>query len=140
MPRTRSRIEPTERTRGERLQRLRQKVFATYGDACWLCGGGGADTIDHLIPLSDGGDDHMDNLRPAHGKKSNHCVGNYSRKRPSFTGEQPKIKKTLNDEADGITYGDGWVAKKRNGMKSTMYLSFSGLSLDDPFVQAFINS
>jgi hypothetical protein len=139
MPRSHSQIEPTERTRGERLQRLRQKVFATYGDACWLCGGGGADTIDHLIPLSEGGDDHIDNLRPAHGKKSSHCVGNFSRKRPSYPGEQLRIKKPQSDEPDGITYGDGWISRKRNGMTSTMYLDVTGLEINDPMVQAFIN-
>ena len=139
MPRSRTQFEPTERTRGDRLQKLRQKVFATYGDACWLCGGGGADTIDHLIPLSEGGDDHIDNLRPAHGKKSNHCVGNYSRKRPSYPGEQLRIKRPQSDEPDGITYGDGWIRKKRGGMSSTMYLDVTGLKIDDPMVQAFIN-
>ena len=139
MPRSRSQFEPTERTRGERLQKLRQKVFATYGDACWLCGGGEADTIDHLIPLSDGGDDHIDNLRPAHGKKSKHCVGNFSRKRPSYPGEQLRINKPQSDEPDGITYGDGWISRKRGTMTSTMYYSITGYELDDPFVQAFIN-
>jgi hypothetical protein len=83
-------IEPTQRTRGEKLQKLRQRVFSTYGDICWLCGGGEADTIDHVIPLSDGGDDDIDNLRPAHGRKSASCVGNYSRKRPAYTGEKPR--------------------------------------------------
>jgi hypothetical protein len=121
------------------LQKLRQKVFATYGDACWLCGGGEADTIDHLIPLSDGGDDHIDNLRPAHGKKSKHCVGNFSRKRPSYPGEQLRINKPQSDEPDGITYGDGWISRKRGTMTSTMYYSITGYELDDPFVQAFIN-
>lgn len=139
MPRSRSQFEPTERTRGERLQKLRQKVFATYGDACWLCGGGEADTIDHLIPLSEGGDDHIDNLRPAHGKKSKHCVGNYSRKRPFYPGEQLRIKQPQSDEPDGITIGDGWISKKRGTMTSTMYLDVTGLTIDDPMVQAFIN-
>ena len=140
MPRSRSQFEPTERTRGDRLQKLRQKVFALYGDACWLCGGGEADTIDHLIPLSDGGDDHIDNLRPAHGRKSSKCVGNYSRKRPAYQGEPPRIEKPQSNQPDGITYGDGWIAKKRGTMTSTMYYSITGYELDDPFVQAFINS
>lgn len=128
----------TQRTRGEKLQKLRQRVFATYGDICWLCGGGEADTIDHVIPLSDGGDDHIDNLRPAHGRKSASCVGNYSRKRPSFTGEIPKVKQSSNDEPDGITFGDGWIRKKRGGMTNTMYFGVTGMGIDDPFVQAFI--
>lgn len=133
-------VEPMQRTRGEKLQKLRQRVFATYGDTCWLCGGGEADTIDHVVPLSDGGDDHIENLRPAHGKKSSSCVGNYSRKRPAYTGEKPRNNKSVSDEPDGITYGDGWIRRKRGGMTSTMYLDVTGMSIDDPFVQAFISS
>lgn len=132
--------EATQRTRGEKLQKLRQRVFATYGDICWLCGGGEADTIDHVLPLSHGGDDDIDNLRPAHGKKSASCVGNYSRKRPAYTGEKPIQSKQISDLPDGITYGDGWIRKKRGSMTTTMYTDVVGLSIDDPFVQAFINS
>jgi hypothetical protein len=128
-----------KRTRGEKLQRLRKQVFATYGDVCWLCGGGEADTIDHLIPLSDGGSDELDNLRPAHGKKSSYCVGNYSRKRPAFVGERPKIVMRLSDQSDGITYGDGWIRKKRGGSVETIYFAVTGMNINDPFVQAFIN-
>jgi hypothetical protein len=139
MPRSRF-ADATQRTRGEKLQKLRQQVFAAYGDVCWLCGGGEADTIDHLVPLSEGGDDHLDNLRPAHGRKSQSCVGNYSRKRPAYTGEKPRNRNESSDEPDGITYGDGWIRKKRGGMTETMYHSVTGMSIDDPFVQAFINS
>ena len=141
MPRSRSRFDATNRTRGDRLQKLRQRVFAVYGDICWLCGGGEADTIDHLIPLSAGGDDHIDNLRPAHGKKTAHCVGNYSRKRPGFgSAQKPTALSSIDGVPDGITYGDGWISKKRGTMTSTMYYSVTGYELDDPFVQAFINS
>ena len=133
-------IEPMQRTRGEKLQKLRQRVFATYGDICWLCGGGEADTIDHVIPLSDGGDDHIDNLRPAHGRKSKTCVGNYSRKRPMFQGDRPRQDKPKDSEPDGITYGDGFIRKKRGHMVTTMYYGFMGLGIDDPFIQDFINS
>lgn len=136
MPRSRF-TDVTQRTRGEKLQKLRQQVFAAYGDVCWLCGGGDADTIDHLVPLSEGGDDHLDNLRPAHGRKSQSCVGNYSRKRPTFTGERPKV--IPSDAPDGIIYGDGWISKKVGHMTSTMYYKITGYGLDDPFVQAFIN-
>jgi hypothetical protein len=133
-------IEPTQRTRGEKLQKLRQRVFATYGDICWLCGGGEADTIDHVIPLSDGGDDDIENLRPAHGKKSASCVGNYSRKRPAYTGEKPINRDPSSDESDGITYGDGWIRKKQGLMTRTMHYGVTDMTIDDPFVQAFINS
>lgn len=33
---------------------------------CWLCGFEGADSADHYIPVSKGGDDSVENLRPAH--------------------------------------------------------------------------
>ena len=138
MPR-RSRFTVQERTRGERLQKLRRSVFATYGDECWLCGGGDADTIDHLLPISEGGDDSIDNLRPAHGRKSESCPGNYSRRRSQAAAPRSKPQSII-DVADGITYGDGWISKKRGSMSSTMYYSVTGYELDDPFVQAFINS
>ena len=35
---------------------------------CWLCGRPGADTADHVVPYFMGGDDGIDNLRPAHAK------------------------------------------------------------------------
>jgi 5-methylcytosine-specific restriction endonuclease McrA len=51
-------------------------VVATYGPVCWLCGGAidmdaprrsalGL-TIDHVVPRSHGGQDSIENLRPAH--------------------------------------------------------------------------
>ena len=90
------------------------------------------------MPLFDGGDNHIENLRLAHVKKTSSCVGNYSRKRPTYTGEPPRNNKSINDEPDGITFGDGWIHKKRGGISLTMYLDVTGLSIDDTFVQAFI--
>ena len=69
------------RPRGRANQKLRDRVFAYYGDTCWLCGIDGADTIDHVVMISQGGTNDLDNLRPAHGRKSQFCVGNFSRKR-----------------------------------------------------------
>lgn len=57
--------------RDRRVNQIRKKahkkkgmVTQLYGDACYLCGGP-ADTIDHVIPLSRGGTNDIDNLRPA---------------------------------------------------------------------------
>lgn len=49
------------------FKRLRQRVLET-SDICWLCGLPGADTVDHIVPLSVA--PHLgevaDNLRAAH--------------------------------------------------------------------------
>lgn len=128
-----------KRTRGEALQKLRKSVFALYGNDCWLCGYDGADTIDHIVAISDGGNDSMDNLRPAHGRKTKYCVGNYSRKRPIYT-PSPRSSPPPKDEPDGITYGEGWVRKKRSNSISTMFYRVAGMDIKDPFVLDFINS
>jgi hypothetical protein len=135
----------TKRTTGRKLSELRQRVFAMYGDICWLCGGDGADTIDHIVKLMHGGDDDLDNLRPAHGKRSNQCVGNFSGLRPKSKeqGSQPiqlnkyELKtneiKSVTDE-NGITWGDGWVEKTRGSTTSKMFYSVPGFTVNDPFI------
>lgn len=40
--------------------------FAFCGYRCWICGGGDATTIDHVIPLFRGGLNLASNIRPAH--------------------------------------------------------------------------
>lgn len=63
-----------------RWKQVRARVLAA-SDICWLCGRGGADTVDHVIPLSKGGDPlDPSNLRPAHGKRQPWgCPGNFGR-------------------------------------------------------------
>lgn len=51
---------------GRRAQELVALVLAMFGTRCHLCGQPGATTADHLVPRSHGGDDSLDNLRPAH--------------------------------------------------------------------------
>jgi 5-methylcytosine-specific restriction protein A len=51
--------------RGRRVDQLRVAVLQ-IDPVCWLCGGVGADSIDHVVPRSLGGTDELDNLRPAH--------------------------------------------------------------------------
>lgn len=53
---------------GRRATRLTALVLSTYGNICHLCGGRGATTADHIVPRSHGGDDSIDNMRPAHGR------------------------------------------------------------------------
>lgn len=50
-------------------RKLRRAILAE-SDVCHLCGHHGADTIDHLIPISRGGTHDPSNLRPAHGVNS----------------------------------------------------------------------
>lgn len=47
-------------------QRLVAATLSTKGNLCWLCGEHGADTVDHRVPRSYGGDDSPENLMPAH--------------------------------------------------------------------------
>lgn len=51
---------------GRASRALAQRVYWQHGTVCHLCGGEGADSVDHLIPRSRGGADTLDNLRPAH--------------------------------------------------------------------------
>ena len=51
---------------GRRAQRLVALTLATYGTLCHLCMEDGATTADHVIPRKHGGDDSIENLRPAH--------------------------------------------------------------------------
>jgi 5-methylcytosine-specific restriction endonuclease McrA len=46
--------------------RKRAGVLKRDGGICGICGGSGADTADHLIPVVAGGDDTYANLRAAH--------------------------------------------------------------------------
>jgi 5-methylcytosine-specific restriction endonuclease McrA len=45
-------------------RKLRAKVFATKGRACWWCGRT-ATTVDHVLPVVLGGGHGLDNLVPA---------------------------------------------------------------------------
>ena len=54
---------------------LTQLCLERYGNVCHLCGRPGATTSDHIIPRSLGGDDSIDNLRPAH-MRCNSARGN----------------------------------------------------------------
>lgn len=61
-------------------QRVRKQILAD-SDICWICGHPGADTIDHIVPVSQGGA-YFDraNLRPAC-SSCNKRKGNGTRRR-----------------------------------------------------------
>jgi len=51
----------------QREYRRRVVEVRRVGDVvCWLCGYPGADTLDHVVPVSRGGTNDPANLRPAH--------------------------------------------------------------------------
>ena len=46
--------------------KLKRARILAASDICYLCGEPGADSTDHIIPVTRGGTDHDSNLRPAH--------------------------------------------------------------------------
>ena len=136
-----------ERPRGRTNQKLRERVFAEYGSTCWLCGHEGADTIDHLVMISKGGSNDLENLRPAHGRKTEFCVGNFSRKRGKRALIKERRQDPLNTDKEDrpnpnkliVTYGEGWIKKQFRGTSSTLFYGVTGLGLEDTFVQEWIS-
>lgn len=126
---------PRKRLSGEKLQKLRARVFTHYGDQCWLCGGDGADTIDHIIPVADGGDDSLDNLRPAHGRKSKKCTGNFSRKRTQEWDVKPAPLDEYSEIPEGVSIAPGCIIRRRANQISKSYVNWEKLGMDDPYVQ-----
>jgi hypothetical protein len=97
--------------------------------------------------ISHGGSNDLENLRPAHGRKSEFCVGNFSRKRGKKALKKPRkeVQMTINKEDQPnpndlvITYGEGWIKKQFRGMTTTMFYEITGLDIEDKFVQDFIS-
>ncbi len=67
-PQSRDRLDRNQRRgRDGRPWRRRRKAVLEASDVCWICGHAGADSVDHLEPLSRDGDPlDLDNLAPAH--------------------------------------------------------------------------
>jgi len=71
-PRPAETEESQPSSRGKRRRRSkeyvnhRQRLYHQYNSICWLCGKGNAAEIDHVIPVSQGGSDNIENLRLAH--------------------------------------------------------------------------
>ena len=53
---------------GRELRKIAQAVASRYGTDCWLCGEPitGQVSPDHVVPVSKGGSNDLDNLRPSH--------------------------------------------------------------------------
>lgn len=58
---------PRERWGGPRAQKFVELCLDEYGRLCWLCGLPGADSADHIVPISQGGAVYdLANLGPSH--------------------------------------------------------------------------
>lgn len=67
---------PTEKWGGRKAQQYVIATLATYGRVCWLCGLPGANSADHVIPISKGGAVYdLTNLGPSH-RRCNYARGN----------------------------------------------------------------
>lgn len=53
---------------GSRQQKRARRVLRRYGAICHVCGLGGADQADHVVPLAEGGPDNEENMRPIHSR------------------------------------------------------------------------
>lgn len=60
-------------SRGRRVEELpagwpakRRRILERDGAICHLCGGPQADEVDHVLAVSEGGDDSDENLAPVH--------------------------------------------------------------------------
>ena len=54
---------------GSQGVKRRRFVLDYYGTECHVCHFPGADEVDHVVPLSQGGSDQLENLRPIHGAR-----------------------------------------------------------------------
>ena len=69
-----------------RWKKLRIEILKRDGYICWICGGDGADSVDHLISRHDGGNIwDRDNLAAAH----KICNSRKGKKNAFFSGNTP---------------------------------------------------
>jgi hypothetical protein len=84
------------------------------------------------VPVSLGGGDELDNLRPAHGRKSRNCVGNFSRKRPTAQQRNQNIR----IDESGLIITDEYIERQLGTMTSRVYLmAFESLDEAIKFAQ-----
>lgn len=53
---------------GSRQQKRARYILDRDNGICHVCCKGGADEVDHVIPVAEGGADHISNLAPIHAK------------------------------------------------------------------------
>lgn len=53
---------------GWQQQRDAKRAMQLHGGICHVCGLPGADEVDHVIPVGEGGPDAPENLRPIHSR------------------------------------------------------------------------
>jgi 5-methylcytosine-specific restriction endonuclease McrA len=68
-----SRRTGNPRTKSASWVTRRRRIVERDGGICHICGGPGADSADHVIPLSQGGTDDDDNLAAVHHKVPPRC-------------------------------------------------------------------
>jgi hypothetical protein len=61
------------RTKSAAWMRMRRHVVTRDNGLCWICGQGGADSADHVVPLSQGGTDNEENLAAVHHNVQPRC-------------------------------------------------------------------
>ena len=102
-----------QRTR--RHQTHREDVMRAGKGMCHICGQGGADAIDHVVPVAWGGSDHPSNLAPAHtscnSRKRDARPDAWTWRRPDMwiDGYGPHATMGLRKPTSRLGFGFGWM-------------------------------
>ena len=86
-------MDPTTRwaRTSKGFRKIREQFWTTGQRTCWLCGKPITElkdfTIDHVVPLAQGGNNSVANLRPAHGRRRPDCPGNFGRRNHKTSSE-----------------------------------------------------